>query len=255
MSELVQVTDEGAVRTLTLNRPEKKNAFNAALATALMDALRDADESDKVHVVVVTANGSVFSGGADVSLFLAVAQGKFEDGKTVSALPWALRAVRKPLLAAIQGPAVGMGVTMLPHFDTVYAAKRATFGVPFVQLGLVQEFGSSWTLPRLIGRQRAAELILRARPIDAETAQAWGLVTRVFDSAALLDEVHAIAKDMATAPLDALVHAKALLRQGEAGTIDEARQAEDEVLEARYGSPTNIAAVQAFFARQKKKKS
>ncbi|HJK95350.1 MAG TPA: enoyl-CoA hydratase-related protein [Polyangiaceae bacterium LLY-WYZ-15_(1-7)] len=245
-------SEGGVVRWLRLDRVEKKNAFDAGLAGALMEALEAAAADDAVRVVVLGANGDVFSGGADVSLFLAIAQGQAEEAAKVRAVPDALRAFPKPLLAAVQGPAVGMGVTMLPHFDAVYAAEEASFTLPFVRLGLVQEFGSSATLPRLIGRQRAAELLYRATPLDAETAAEWGLVTRVFPRAELRDAVSRIALEIAVAPLGALREAKALLRGAEGQSVEEAMAAEDGVLESRYGSPENVEAVQAFLARKRR---
>ncbi|MCB9602287.1 MAG: enoyl-CoA hydratase/isomerase family protein [Sandaracinus sp.] len=252
MSDLVVTHDHGAIRTVVLNRPAKKNAFDPAHAAAFAEALAAADADPAVRVVIVTGQGDVFCGGADVSVFLAIGQGKMDEVLPVKAVPGAIGAVKKPILAAVQGPAVGMGVTMLPYFDAVYASTNASFVVPFVRLGLVQEFGSSWTLSRLLGRQRAAELLLRATPLDAPTAERWGLVTRTFAPEALLEEVRAIANDMAQAPAGALAEAKALLRSGELERgPTEAEAAEDAALAKRYGSPENVQAVQAFLARRK----
>lgn len=252
MSGRLRREDADGVRTLTLDRVAKKNAIDGALAGALAEALEAAEGDDAVRAVVVGAAGDVFTAGADVSLFLAVARGETREGQVVASLPAKLRAFTKPLFAAVQGPAVGMGVTMLPHFDAVYAAPEATFTLPFVRLGLVQEFGSSWTLPRLIGHQRAAELIFRAAPLDAPTAERWGLVTRVFRRATLADEVQRIAAEVARASLPTLRHAKALLRGADERTLQQTWDAEEEVLAGLYGSPENVAAVQAFFARRRR---
>jgi enoyl-CoA hydratase/carnithine racemase len=161
-------------------------------------------------------------------------------------------AFSKPLIACIQGPVVGMGVTILPFFDMVYAAERATFTTPFVHLGLVLEYGSSFTLPRLIGRQRASELILRGKAISAATAADWGLVTGIFSSEALDEEVLRIANDVANAPAGAVAVCKRLLHEGAETTLKAAIAAENLALSTRYGSEENVAAVNAILARSKR---
>lgn len=254
MSELVLQHDEGAVRTLTLNRPQKKNALDPALSRAFIEALANADADEAVKVVVVNGAGDVFCGGADVSTFLAIAAGQVESVLPIKEVPGAIRAVRKPILASLQGRTVGMGVTMLPGFDAVYAAEHVTFMIPFVRLGLVQEFGSSWAMPRLIGRQRFAEMLLRGAPVDATTAATWGLATQVFPAAALSAKVAVIAAQIAEAPMGALLDAKRLLREGEEvhQSLEAAENAEDAVLALRYGSPENLAAVQTFLATRRR---
>ncbi len=149
--------DDAGVRVLTLNRPRKKNAVNPELAEDLTGALHQAAGDEAVRVVVVRGAGDAYCAGADLSVFLAIGRGEMEGPQKVGELHRQLRAFPKPLIAAVHGQAVGMGVTLLPHYDMVYAADDASFTTPFVRLGLVLEFGSSFTLPRLIGRQRANE--------------------------------------------------------------------------------------------------
>ncbi len=252
--DILQLADEQGVRTLTFNRPEKKNAFTPALADAFEAALERASSDANVQVVVVRGAGDDFCAGADVTLFLAQGDDRAEASK-VGNVHRFVRAFRKPLIGAIHGKAVGMGVTMLPHFDLVYAARDASFLTPFVRLGLVQEFGSSHTLPRLIGRQRANELILGARPIDAETAFSWGLINQVLAPEALFSSVQALAADMAAQPLASLVEAKALLRAGETEDLEATIAREDEALSRFYGGPDNVKAVQAFLASRAKRRS
>jgi enoyl-CoA hydratase/carnithine racemase len=247
----LRIEDHGAVRVLTLNRPEKKNAFSPALANALTDALVGAAEDDGVRVVVVTAAGDTFSAGVDVSVFLQMGQGEAPDVSKLTSLHETLRRFPKPLIAAVQGKAVGMGVTLLPHFDMVYAAKGATFLTPFVRLGLVLEYGSSFTLPRLLGRQRANDLILRGKPIDSAVAEEWGLVTRTFASDELLEATLEVASQIAANPVRAVTESKRLLLAGEEAAFAESCQRENEVLAQCYGSEENLQAVQAFFARKK----
>lgn len=178
MSLLVE--DVGPVRILTLNRPEKRNAFDSSIADGLWTELARASEDAGCRAVVVTGAGELFTAGVDVSVFLGMQGGDIEAFRKLGFLHEPIRACTKPTIAMVQGPAVGMGVTLLPHFDLVYAADHATFMVPFVKLGLLVEFGGSFTLPRLIGLSRTKELVLRGKPIDARTASEWGLVTRVF---------------------------------------------------------------------------
>jgi len=252
MSDVLLVQDHGAVRVLTLHRPEKKNAFDIALTEALWSALEQASADDAVRVVVVTGAGESFTSGADVNLFLQAASGTVEGDITrVARLHEPLRACQKPVIAMVQGQAVGMGVTVLPHFDLVYAAEEATFMVPFVRLGLVVEYGGSFALPRLIGHQRTRELLLRPRPIDARTAEHWGLVCRVFPRATLHDEVMAIAADLAEQPPGAVRETRALVSLGEERTLEAAIDDENRVLAGRYGSPENVAAVMAFLSRKR----
>ncbi len=243
--------DQGRVRRLILNRPEKKNALSGELADALVAALEAANADPSVGAVVLASTGDMWSAGVDINVFLQIAQGKAPPASLVF-MAKHLRAFEKPLIACIQGPTVGMGVTILPYFDMVYAAERATFTTPFVQLGLVLEYGSSFTLPRLIGRQRASELILRGKPISAATAAEWGLVTAVFSSEALDEEVLRIANDVASAPPGAVAACKRLLMDGEEATLAEAMAAENLALSSRYGSAENVQAVTAILSKGKR---
>jgi enoyl-CoA hydratase/carnithine racemase len=247
------VEDHGPVRLLTMNRPERRNAMNLALGADLRRALDDISADDAVRVAVLTGAGGNYSAGADMQVFSDMAQGKLTgDPSVLGRIDQALTAFKKPLLAAVDGLCVGMGVTTLPFFDMVYASERATFRTPFVRMGLVLEMGSSYTLPRLIGRQRASELILRAEGIDARTAEAWGLVTRVFASEALLAETLRAASELAQGTPSSVAACKRLLRLGEATDLDTALHLELEALMHSYASPEHHAAVRAFFEKRKK---
>lgn len=243
----LSVSDDGAVRVLTLNRPHKRNAFDTEMAGALWDQLERAGNDDSVRVVVVTGAGNHFCAGVDMKVFGQLGGDGLEGMDQLVRLHEALDALEKPSIAAVRGRAVGMGVTMLPHFDLVYAARDATFLTPFATLGIVLEYGSSFTLPRLIGRQRASELILRGKPIDAATALEWGLVTRTFASDLMMTRVLEIGSDIAENPPFAVTASKRLLRQGEQSTLQQAVERENEVLARCYGSEENLRAVRAFF--------
>lgn len=248
------IEDHGAVRVITLNRPAKRNAINVRMCTELSRAIAAADADDDVRVIVVTGAGKTFTSGADVSLFLGIADDMSDTPADQVVQPIhitrAFHACSKPLIAAINGPTVGMGTTILPHFDLVYASSAATFSTPFVKLGLVVEFGGSFTLPRLIGEQRARELILRGTPIDAATAADWGLVARVFAQDSFMSSVLAVAHEIADNPPSTVRKNKVLLRRGaDASSLEQAIAQENEVLSECYGSPENVAAVQRFLKR------
>lgn len=247
---LVLLEDHGPVRVLTLNRADKKNALNEPLAEALTEALASATEDATVSAVVVTGARETFCAGVDVNVFLEVARSGVVPG-VIGNIHEALRACPKPLIAGVNGIAVGMGVTLLPHFDMVYARESAKFYVPFARLGLVVEYGSSFTLPRLIGRQRANELVLRGKPLDAATAAEWGLVTRVFSDEGFRAGLLEVASDVAALPTGAVQASKALIRQGEERSLAEAMAHESEVLSGFYGSKENVDAVEAFLSHER----
>jgi enoyl-CoA hydratase/carnithine racemase len=247
--ENLLVDDHGPVRVLTLNRPAKRNSFSVGLATDLSQGLAEANADANVRVVVVTGAGDSFSSGADMNIF---AGGEASNVSVVANLQEPILAFHKPLIAAVNGTAVGMGVTLLPYFDMVYAAHEATFTTPFVKLGLVLEYGSSFMLPRLIGRQRTNEMILRGKPIDAATAESWGLVNRTFPKAELMKETLLIAADVAANGPNALQKSKQLIIQGEESKLQEAIQAELQILASCYGSEENMAAAMAFLEKKKR---
>ncbi|HEY4665305.1 MAG TPA: enoyl-CoA hydratase, partial [Comamonas sp.] len=177
----ILVHTEDGVRTVTLNRVEKKNSITQAMYSAMAEALTSAVDDDAVRVVVLQGDATVFSAGNDIGDFLA--RQSNNDGlpqqSPVFQFLHALADFPKPLIAAVAGPAVGIGTTMLLHCDLVYAGDNAAFSMPFVNLGLCPEAASSLLLPRLMGYQRAAEALLLGEPFMAEAAMEAGLVNRV----------------------------------------------------------------------------
>jgi enoyl-CoA hydratase/carnithine racemase len=244
--ENVLIEDRGQVRLIKLNRAAKKNSFNTGLAGDLTKALHEANADENVRVVVVTNEGDIFSAGVDLKTLMS-GDG---DVSVVTTIEQAFLAVNKPLIAAVNGRAIGMGVTLLPYFDMVYASDDTTFTTPFVKLGIVLEYGSSYTLPRLIGMQRTKELILRAAPLDAATAEKWGLVTRVFPKAALLDEVMIIANEVAGNGPQSIRKCLDLLTKAQDSDLQTAIQREWEVLATCYGSEENMQAIMAFMNKK-----
>ncbi|HEX7884703.1 MAG TPA: enoyl-CoA hydratase-related protein, partial [Phenylobacterium sp.] len=198
MTEQVLVTFEKGVQVLTLNRPDKKNALTPEMYGALADGIERAESDPSIRVTLITATGDAFTAGADMGGFAKESSTPIDDAPTekpqVARFVEGLRAAEKPVMAAVNGLAVGIGVTMLLHCDLVYAAKSATFQMPFVKLGLLPEVGSTLLLPRLIGLQKATELFLMSKKITAEQAEALGLVAEVFPDNALPGEALARAQ-------------------------------------------------------------
>jgi enoyl-CoA hydratase/carnithine racemase len=195
MSDILQHC-EGGVLTLTFNRPDKKNAITTAMYSALAQALEAAYEDDSVRVAVIQGSVEIFTAGNDLADFRnnppALDEGGSNDVPVVHFLN-AIRNFPKPLIAAVAGPAVGIGTTLLLHCDMVYAGDNAAFSLPFVNLGLCPEAGASLLLPQLIGYPRAAEKLMLGEAFYAEEALEMGLVNRVVPP----HEVHAYAQAQA----------------------------------------------------------
>jgi enoyl-CoA hydratase/carnithine racemase len=246
MSDQIVVTRSGGVCEIQLNRPQKRNAITVAMYGAMVDALNEARADDAVRAVLLTGAGASFTAGNDLNDFLTQDLGN-EDNNILRFLRL-ISTFRKVLIAAVHGQTVGIGVTLLLHCDLVVAARSAQMSMPFVKLGLVPEAGSSLLLPRAIGHQRAAELLLLGRPFGAEEARDLGIVNRVVDDAALAEEARMLAHAVAEQPPSALMAAKRLLRSEVAtvaGRIDE----ELEAFRKQLGSEEFKAAAAAFFAK------
>jgi len=181
MSEYVKVGRDGAVLVVTLARPEKKNALTGAMYEALIVAFAQASEEAEVGALLIEGSGGVFSAGNDIGDFLAyaTAPGSAMSDAPVTRFIYALARFAKPLVAAIDGQAVGLGATLCFHCDLVYASPNARFHMPFIDLGLVPEAASSLLAPQRFGRARASEYLLLGEPFDAEAARAGGLVNAV----------------------------------------------------------------------------
>lgn len=249
MSDHVGVVVEQGIMSVTLNRPDKKNAITQAMYEALGGALARAEADNAIRVIVFQAEGDAFTSGNDLGDFAAVAAGKLkrEDMKSTLFLHGLARA-QKPLVAAVQGLAVGIGVTMLLHCDFVFVADNAQLSTPFVNLGLVPEAASSRLLPARIGYARAFQLFSLGEPIDGRHAAAIGLVTASAPANEVRQLALATAKKLANKPLGALMAMKGLLRDPEA--IQATMQREGEIFGARLRSPETAEALRAFAERR-----
>jgi enoyl-CoA hydratase/carnithine racemase len=244
----ILVTDDGPVRTVRMNRSDKKNALTLDMYAALAATLEETREATRCVVIVGGANG--FCAGNDIGDFAAMAAQ--DEGLAAPLLRFlhALARCETPLVAGVAGAAVGIGTTMLMHCDYVVAASDARFSTPFVALGLVPEAASSLIAPRLMGHARAFELLAMGRALSADEAKAAGLVNKVVPPDELDRAALAAAREIAALPRQAVRDARALMR-GSADEIAARIEAEAAIFRQRLNSPEATAAFQAFLARKK----
>lgn len=220
-NEVLQIDDDGAVRLLTLDRPGARNAFNKALYDGVRLALDEAAADDSIAVCVITGAADIFSAGQDLKA-LAGLKDNPEEAEGFDPFARALARFDKPLIAAVNGAAVGVGTTLLLHCDLVLASDTARFKLPFVGLGLVPEAASSLLLPATIGPQAATYYLLTGDWMDAEAAVARGLAWRRYPPERLLEEAVHLARHIAEAPLESLRNTKRLLQAARADAVQAA---------------------------------
>ncbi|HEY0270862.1 MAG TPA: enoyl-CoA hydratase-related protein [Sphingomonas sp.] len=244
MTDNVTRRIDNGVMELRLDRPDKKNALTAAMYRALSAGLAEAAADPAITAVLITAEGGAFSAGNDIKDFLA-------PGGAAAALDFirALAGFGKPIVAAVQGVAVGVGTTMLLHCDLVYAAPDARFLVPFVGLGLVPEAASSLLLPARIGQAKASAMLLLGEPLEAEAAERAGLVTAIVPAEALRDHARARAAALTRVPPSALAATRALIR-GDRAAIKARIDAEAALFETLIQSAEAREAFTAFLEKR-----
>ena len=250
MTDLVIVRDDGPIRTVRMNRPDKKNALTLAMYEAMSAALESADKSPALRCVVIAGAPGAFCAGNDLADFLAMVENAEGLAAPIMRFLHALARAQKPLVAAVSGLAVGIGTTMLLHCDHAVAGSDARFSTPFVQLGLVPEAASSLIGPRRFGHARAFALLAMGRPLDAAAAHAAGIVNTVVAPGEVDAEAMKAAREIAALPAGALAATRALLR-GTPDEIIERIDAEATEFKRRLASPEARAAFEAFFARKK----
>ncbi|MBB6522443.1 enoyl-CoA hydratase [Pseudoteredinibacter isoporae] len=210
MTDDIQIKLEGRSLHIVMDRPKRKNALTMAMYTAMADAISDAAENDEIRNIVLRGEADCFTSGNDLEDFMKnPPQG---NDSPVATFMRNLYNFPKPVLAAVDGDAVGIGTTMLLHCDLVYVADSARLQMPFVKLGLVPEYASSYILPRICGHVKASELLLFGEPFDAQTAKECGLVNEVVSSDQLLSLVREKAEKLAKQPPAAVRGTKQLLR-------------------------------------------
>jgi enoyl-CoA hydratase/carnithine racemase len=238
----------GNILRIQLNRPAKRNAMTSAMYVALADILNDAARDERTSVVLWHGAGDSFCAGNDIDDFLKNPPGPDESPQ--AQLMHALVDFDKPLVAAVQGAAIGGGTTMLLHCDFIYAGESARFQMPFINLAVVPEFGSSAIVPSRIGHLRATELILLGSPFEARRALELGLVTQVLPDKDLLTTAAAIAKKLAAKPIGALEASKRLLKQSSRDQIKAAMKAENEEFSVQVRSADAKEALTAFLEKR-----
>lgn len=242
------ITRANHILRIQLNRPEKKNALTPAMYDALREAIERADAEPDIRVITISGSGDSFCAGNDLNAFL-------DDPGSDAAARFikAIASAKTPIVAAVNGVAVGVGLTMLLHCDLVYAAESAKFNFAFIDLGLLPEAGSSYLLPRMLGYSRAAELLLLGEPFDADKARECGIVTQVVAADELDELAQSKATQLAAKPAEALRQTKMLLRRGSATAVDETMDVELGMIAERLVSDETRAIMQAFFARRDKR--
>ncbi len=240
---------EAGVTTITLNRVDKKNSITAAMYGAMADALQAAAADAAVRVVVFQGHETIFSAGNDIGDFLN--KPPAGQDSPVFRFLHGIAAFPKPLIAAVCGPAVGVGTTLLFHCDLVYAGDNAAFSMPFVNLGLCPEAASSLLVPQMLGYHRAAEALLMGEPFMAEAALEVGLVNRVLPPTEANNYAQAQARKLAAKPISSLVETKRLMKKGQASLVAQQMAEEGASFARMLGEPAAKEAFTAFMARRK----
>lgn len=248
MPEHIIVSIQDRVLSIRLDRLEKKNALTRDMYLGMIEALKQADANADVRVVTISGTQDCFTAGNDLVDFANAKPG--ESSPAILYLQ-TLASTQKPVIAAVGGVAVGIGTTMLLHCDLIYAATNARFQLPFVNLGLCPEAGSSMLLPELMGHRRAAELLFFGEPFTAATAHDLGIVNAVVEAGELLAAATAKAQQLAEKPPSALRTTKALLKRGNSKSIADAMAAETEQFAALLQGPEAREAMMAFMQRRK----
>jgi enoyl-CoA hydratase/carnithine racemase len=249
MSEHLLVERDEGLLTLRLNRPDKKNALTRAMYSGMAEVLKQADQDSSVRAVLITGDEACFTSGNDVADFIQAPPSVL--GSEAFQFMQALFEFSKPVVAAVSGPAVGIGTTLLLHCDLVYVSREATLKMPFVNLGLCPEFGSSLILPRLLGHARAAELLLLGQSFTGEQAAAWGIANQALeDGAATLAKAREMARRFQQLPPSAVTDSKRLMRAPGREELRRVIEEEGALFGQRLRSPEAIEALTAFMQRR-----
>ena len=245
MSDDVQITEGSGWIEIIIDRPDRKNALTAAMYQSITAALRSADARPEIGAVLIAGRGDAFCAGNDLNDFMKGPAG------VESALGFidALVAFGKPIVVAVQGVAVGIGVTMLFHCDLIYAAPDARFIMPFVNLGLLPEAGSSLLAPAVLGPAKAAAMLLLGEPIGAEEADRAGLITAIVPTIELLDHARSKTAALVAQPPEAMLATRRLLR-GERPALADRIAEEGRLFRGALGSAEAKEAFTAFFEKR-----
>ena len=247
-TEFIHEQVDQGIQVLTLNRPDKKNAITVDMYQVLSDALHRAELDPSVLVTVITGQGADFSAGNDIKEFLEIANAPEKMASIMSFLQ-AITTYKKPLLAAVEGRAVGVASTLLLHCDMVFAARDAQLIFPFVQLGLVPEAASSFLLPKLVGHQQAFEILMLGDPVTAEQAQQLRLINHICETGETQHLAHTYAKRLTDLPHDAVIMSKELLKCRVMDDVQMALMREGRIFKDRLKSPEAKSKFERFLNR------
>lgn len=245
-SDLVIVQDADRVRTITLNRPDALNAFNDDLYDGAGDALSSAAADDNIAVIIITGAGRAFSAGQDLGEMATPRQHGDSEPHGFPYFLDTLASFPKPIIAAVNGIGVGIGLTMLPHCDFVFISEDARLRAPFATLGVTVEAANSYLLPELVGWSNAAHILYTAEWLDADTCVDIGLAWKKTRAGDLMAAAETLARQIATMPLSSLVHTKKLVLAPRLAAIAAARQRETAAFAELIGAPANREAIQSF---------
>ncbi|MHA2183354.1 MAG: enoyl-CoA hydratase [Promethearchaeota archaeon] len=250
MNDYIKTKSENGVYHIVFNRTEKRNALNRAMYAGLAEGIHNAENDPNIRVILLYGNGVSFCAGNDLK--------DFQDTDIVSRetrpsrnFTEEIMNAKKPLIAAVHGYAIGIGVTMLLHFDLVYCAEKTRLQFPFVNLGLIPEFGSTYRLPQLIGSQRAAELFFFGEWFSAEDALKMGMISKIFPEAELIEKVTSLAETLAEKPPEALRQTKKFIKKHHQENLAKIMPEEGAEFFRRQRSPEAQEAFKAFFERRK----
>jgi len=255
--ETIQLTIEDGVANVTLNRPERLNAWNAQFGDELRDALLKDAADPLVRAVLITGAGRGFSSGADLKDMLEQAMSGQPVPDVGSLLKeryhpiiTGIRELPKPVVAAVNGPAVGIGCSLALACDLIWAAESAVFGLAFVNIGLVPDGGSTFLVPAAVGKARAHEMALLGQPITAEQAFEWGLINKVVPDDQLMDEAGALAKRLAAGPTRSYANSKRALNNSILKIMGEQLDLEAQIQSEMAGTADFTEGVQAFVEKR-----
>lgn len=253
-NESILVETTGAVLTITLNRPEKLNSFNDEMSGRLQDALKAA-AAPEIRAVLLTGAGKGFCAGQDLADRMVVATGGSIDLGLTVAKNWnptvkAIRALDKPVVCAVNGVAAGAGANLALSCDIVLAARSARFIQPFCRLGLVPDSGGTYHLPRLVGEARAKAITLLGEPVSAEQAEAWGMIWKAVDDAALAGEARKLTEHFAGQPTYGLGLIKQALHRSAGNTLDAQLEVERDLQRKAGATPDYAEGVKAFMEKR-----
>lgn len=248
MTDAIQIERERGLLTLRLNRPDKKNALTRAMYSHLAEALQLADADPDITAVLITGSSECFTAGNDIADFLQEPPSGLDS--PVFQFMLTLLECRKPVIAAVAGAAVGIGTTLLLHCDLVYIARDARLRMPFVNLGLCPEFGSSLLLPRLLGHAKASELLLLGEGFSGEQAAEWGIATEALGNGeAALAKAREMALRFESLPPEAVRISKQLMKAPDREQLRKVIEEEGALFTQRLRSPEAIAALSGFINR------